>query len=191
MSDDPSRTDAPPPEDDPDAALVALARRGERLAQRDLVQRHRAALERLLASRYLKNPDDAAEITQDAFARAFQRIDTFSGQGPFRAWLFRIGINLALNHLRHEVEMDPLDVEDDRLFTNSLGTSRLVAADLRRRVSEAIARLPPKQRLVMELRIYHQMTFEEVATVAGISVDSAKVNFQHALRRLRSDAPEE
>jgi RNA polymerase sigma factor (sigma-70 family) len=101
------------------------------------------------------------------------------------------GINLALNRLQRQLPTEPLDVEDDRLFTNSLGTSRVVAADLKRRVEASIQKLPPKQRLVMELRLYHQMSFEEIAAVAGISTDAAKMNFHHGLKRLRADAPEE
>jgi len=177
--------------DDPDAPLVALARRRDAAAQSELVRRHRAPLERLLTGRYLKSAEDAAEIAQDAFVRAFERIELFSGTGPFRAWLFRIGINLALNRLHRQLPTEPLDVEDDRLFTNSLGTSRVVAADLKRRVEASIQKLPPKQRLVMELRLYHQMSFEEIAAVAGISTDAAKMNFHHGLKRLRANAPEE
>lgn len=178
-------------DDDPDAELVARARDGDVAAQNALVSRHRPALQRLIAGRYLKNPEDAAEVVQDALARAFERIATFRGQGPFRAWLFRIGINLALNRLSNERVMDTLDVEDDRLFTNSLGTSRVVAADLWRRVERSIRNLPPKQRLVVELRLYHQMSFDEIASVTGISVDSAKMNFHHGVERLRSNTQEE
>jgi RNA polymerase sigma-70 factor, ECF subfamily len=176
--------------DDPDAPLVALARTGDRSATNELIVRHRASLAKLLAGRYLENPDDVAEIVQDTFVRAFERLGTFRGEGPFRAWLFRIGINLSLNRLDRQLPTEPLDLEDDRLFTNSLGTSRVVGADLRQRVHASICELPPKQRLVMELRLYHQMSFEEIGAVAGISSDAAKMNFHHGVKRLRDVMPE-
>jgi RNA polymerase sigma-70 factor (ECF subfamily) len=74
-------------------------------------------------------------------------------------------------------------------FTKSLQTSQLVAAEVWRKVSARLDDLPPKQRLALELRIFHDLSFEEVAEVGGFSVESAKANFHHAVKRLRGLLP--
>lgn len=181
--------DAPPPTEelDPDAALVAQFLAGDRDAFDALVLRHQAAV-RSLVLRYVKSEADAKDITQMAFVRAFEKLSEFRGEAAFRTWLFRIAINLALNHVRgRSADLEPIG--DVAAFTKSLETSQLVAAEVWRKVSARLDDLPPKQRLALELRIFHDLSFEEVATIAGFSVQSAKANFHHAVKRLRGLLP--
>jgi RNA polymerase sigma-70 factor (ECF subfamily) len=181
--------DAPPPTEelDPDAALVTQFLAGDRDAFDALVVRHQAAVRRLVL-RYVKSEADAKDITQMAFVRAFEKLSEFRGEAAFRTWLFRIAINLALNHVRgRPADLQPIG--DVAAFTKSLETSQLVAAEVWRKVSARLDDLPPKQRLALELRIFHDLSFEEVATIAGFSVQSAKANFHHAVKRLRGLLP--
>jgi RNA polymerase sigma-70 factor (ECF subfamily) len=179
----PSPTDEP----DPDTALVARFLAGDRSAFEALVRRHQSAVRRLVF-RYVKSEADAKDITQSAFVKVFEKLPEFRGEAAFRTWLFRIAINLALNHVRGTpAELAPLG--DVAAFTSSLETSRLVAAELWRKVSARLDDLPPKQRLALELRIFHDLSFEEVAAVAGFSIESAKANFHHAVKRLRGLLP--
>lgn len=175
---------APTQDLDPDAALVAEFLAGDRGAFDGLVRRHQAAVRRLVL-RYVKSDADAKDITQIAFVRAFEKLREFRAEAAFRTWLFRIAINLALNHVRGAPAADLAPIDDVAAFTTSLGTSRLVAAEVWRKVSVRLDDLPPKQRLALELRIFHDLSFEEVAAVAGFSVASAKANFHHAVKRLR------
>jgi RNA polymerase sigma-70 factor, ECF subfamily len=172
---------------DPDAPLVAQFLAGDPAAFDALVLRHQAAVQRLVL-RYVKSDADAKDITQTAFVRAFEKLSTFRGEAAFRTWLFRIAINLALNHVRG-TPVDLAPIGDVAAFTSSLETSKLVAAEVWRKVSARLDDLPPKQRLALELRIFHDLSFEEVATIAGFSVESAKANFHHALKRLRGLLP--
>ena len=172
---------------DPDAALVAQFLAGDRDAFDALVRRHQAAV-RSLVLRYVKTDADAKDITQVAFVRAFEKLSEFRGQAAFRTWLFRIAINLALNHIRG-APADLAPIGDVVAFTKSLQTSQLVAAEVWRKVSARLDDLPPKQRLALELRIFHDLSFEEVADVGGFSVESAKANFHHAVKRLRGLLP--
>jgi RNA polymerase sigma-70 factor, ECF subfamily len=174
--------------DDPDAPLVERLRRGDSSAMTGLVQRHRAALERL-AGRYVRNEADAADVAQEAFERALRNIGSFRGDAPFRSWLLRIAVNLALNRLRASTLLEPLELADDATFATSLGTTHLVAAEVWRRVAERIGELPPKQRAVVELRLFHELSFEEIGGIVGCSEDSAKTNFHHGLKRLRGLVP--
>jgi RNA polymerase sigma-70 factor (ECF subfamily) len=174
--------------DDPDAPLVDRLRGGDSSAMNEVVRRHEAALQRV-ARHYVKNDADAADIAQEAFVRAFERIGSFRREAPFRAWLFRIGVNVALNRSRSEALTEPLELVDDERFATTLGTTHLVAAEVWRKVGERIAELPAKQRLAVELRLYHELSFDEIAAVVGCSEDSAKMNFHHGMKRLRGLVP--
>jgi RNA polymerase sigma-70 factor, ECF subfamily len=186
----PIAVEDPPPSAqglDPDADLVAQFLEGDRDAFDALVRRHQSAVRRLVL-RYVKSEADAKDVTQVAFVRAFEKLSEFRGEAAFRTWLFRIAINLALNHVRG-TPADLAPIEDLAAFTTSLGTSQLVAAEVWRKVSVRLDDLPPKQRIALELRIFHDLSFEEVAAIAGFSVESAKANFHHAVKRLRGLLP--
>lgn len=171
------------PEDE-DSAAVARAQRGDAAAFGDLATKHRASLVRVV-HRYVKHADDAEDVAQRALLRAFEKIDTFRGEAPFRTWLFRIAVNLAQNHVRGRDRAELADVDDIAAFTSALDTRRLVAAELWRKVEARLLELPPKQRLVVELRLFHEMSFKEAAIIAGTSEESAKANYHHGAKRLR------
>ena len=84
---------------DLDAALVARAQRGERGAFDDLVRRHQQGMWRLVR-RYVSSDADAADVVQQAFVRAYRAVERFRGDASVRSWLYRIAINVALNHVR-------------------------------------------------------------------------------------------
>ncbi len=182
MTIDPPAGRAPP---DDDAALITRIAAGDRAAFDVLATRHRAAIVALV-HRYVKNGDDAEDVAQRALLRAFERIATFRGEASFRTWLFRIAIHLALNHVRGRDRAESIDVDDIAAFTSALDTQRLVAAELWRKVSARLDELPPKQRLVVELRLFHELSFQEIAVAAACTEESAKANYHHGVKRLRA-----
>src|SRR5207237_1142444 len=109
------------------------------------------------------------------------------GDASFRTWLYRITVNLSLNHLRDHAREKPRPIDENALTVEGPDAGPATADALRRarRLRESIEQLPPKQRLVMELRVFEELPFREVAAVAECSEDSAKANFHHALKRLR------
>lgn len=172
--------------DDEDAAALARYRAGEKDAFDGLVAKYREPLVALVL-RYVKNDADAQDVAQRAFLRAFEKLHTFRGDSAFRTWLFRIAIHLALNQIRGQGRTtNAIELDDIASFTNALETGRLVAAEIWNKVVARLDELPPKQRLVVELRLFHELSFKEIATVAGSSEDSAKANFHHGVKRLRS-----
>ena len=173
---------------DSDAELVARFRAGERSAFDELWRRHEASI-RAVAMRYLKNTDEVADLAQRAFLRAYEKLDSFRGESTFRTWLHRVAVNLALSQIRGGASSTWVPLEDDTAFTAALETQKLVAAELWRQVSSRLDALPPKQRLVLELRLFHDMSFEEISAIADCSEDSAKVNFHHAVKRIRALLP--
>ena len=173
---------------DDDLDVVERFRRGDTSAFDDLVKKHGAPIRRLVL-RYVKNEEDAKDVAQRAFVRAFEKLDTFRGEASFRTWLFRIAINLALNHVRGAPPTDPLPPEDVATFTNSLATSKLVAAEVWRKVSARLEKLPPMQRLAVELHLFHDLSFKEVAAIADSSEDAAKASYHHGVKKLRTVLP--
>jgi RNA polymerase sigma-70 factor (ECF subfamily) len=172
---------------DQDSELLARHRAGDASAFNEIVRRHQAPLASLLR-RYLRNDEDIRDVVQRCFLKAFERLELFRGEAPFRTWLFRIGVNLALNHARDQ-KVDFVPLEDDAAFTSGLGTRKLVAAELWRQIESRLMELPPKQRLVLELRVFHDLSFEEVAVLAGCSEESARANFHYAVKHLRDVLP--
>jgi RNA polymerase sigma-70 factor (ECF subfamily) len=173
------------PQEDPDLELVARLRAGDRAAFDDLVRTYEEPIRRLV-QRYVAAPEDAKDVAQRTFIRVFERFDSFRGESRFRTWLYRVAVNAALDHTRRQRHGETVPVEDDVAFTNSLGTEKLVAAEVWRKVHARLAELPPKQRLVVELRAFHELSFDEIAAIVGSSEDSAKMNYHHGVKRLRS-----
>jgi RNA polymerase sigma-70 factor (ECF subfamily) len=181
----------PTPDDeraDHDRASIERFRAGDRAAFDELVLKYERPL-LLLVRRYVKVEEDARDVVQRAFMRVFERLETFRFESKFRTWIYRIAVNLALDHVRRIPAGSSVPVEDDIAFTNSLGTAKLVAAELWNKVNARLADLPPKQRLVVELRVFHDLSFEEIGALVDSSEESAKVNYHHAVKRLRTLLP--
>ncbi len=175
---------------DPDAERVDRALSGDKHAFDALVNEHRDAITRLCL-RYVHRFEDAEDVAQRVFLNAFEKLRDFRRESTFRTWIHRIAVNLALNHVRQAVHEAPIaDLDDLPTFTNALETNRLVAAEVWNRAATRIAELPPKQRLVVELRLFHELTFGEIAVLADCSEESAKVNFHHGIKRLRQWIPD-
>jgi RNA polymerase sigma-70 factor, ECF subfamily len=169
---------------DPDLPLVERFRAGERRAFDELVRRHQRAIF-TVARRYLRNDADAADVAQQTFVRAFKALDGFRGAASVRSWLYRIAINVALNHVRDHAREKSQEIEENRLTTNATGPQRIIAGEDAARLRAAIAELPPKQRMVLELRVFDDLSFREVAELADCTENAAKVNFHYAVKRLK------
>jgi RNA polymerase sigma-70 factor (ECF subfamily) len=183
-----------PPSADPDADLLPALREGDRRAFDQLIRRHQRGVWRVV-QRYLKNEADTADVVQQAFVRALRALPTFRGAATLRSWMFRIAINCALSWIRdhkREVPTEPSDLSelDDRSGSGSptaegCVVTRLESRDRGEALRAAVARLPPKQKLVLELRVFDDLSFREVAELAECSENTAKVNFHYALKRLK------
>ena len=140
-----------------------------------------------LALRYVRVEADAKDLAQRTFIKVLGALPGFRADSSFRTWLYRIAINLCLNHLRDR-KREEVRAELGEALPAPAAGGELALLDRERgaRLREAIAELPPKQRMVLELRIYDELPFREVAELAGCSENSAKVNFHHAVKRLRS-----
>jgi len=166
-------------------ALVDACLAGRREAFDLIVERHRRAVYQL-CYRFVNNHEDASDLSQDVFVRAYRGLRKFRGQSSLATWLYRIGVNVCLN--RVGARALPSEPIGDRQFVDTnagSGTDRLVRAERQARVRAAIAQLPRKQRATLVLRMYHEMSHQEIADVLGSSVGAVKANFFHALGNLK------
>ncbi|HEY4182850.1 MAG TPA: RNA polymerase sigma factor [Kofleriaceae bacterium] len=169
---------------DPDADVVARFCAGERGAFDLLVRRHQQGVWRL-ARRYTKHDADAADVTQLVFVKAFNALVGFRGAATVRSWLYRITINAALTWVRDHKRELASEIPEDALVEAAAAETAIAAGQEAGRLRAAIAQLPPKQKLVLELRVFDDLAFKEVAELADCSENTAKVNFHYAVKRLR------
>lgn len=169
---------------DPDRELAERFRAGEREAFDQLVRRHQQGVWRIVR-RYVKRDADAADVTQLVFVRAFKGIGGFRGTASVRSWLYRIAINCALSWLRDHRREQPTGIEEDAMTEAPAAPGRIAAGEDSARLRAAIAQLPPKQKLVLELRVFDDLSFKEVAELADCTENTAKVNFHYAVKKLR------
>lgn len=167
---------------DRDGALVARHLGGDARAFDELVRRYQRPIYRL-ALRYVKTEADAKDVTQRTFVKALAALGRFRADASFRTWLYRIAINASINHLRdRRRDQRRREAEPDAAADGPVDLDRgRRSAALR----AAVTGLPPRQRMVLELRVFDDLTFREVAELCGISENAAKVSFHHAVAKLR------
>ncbi len=180
-----------------DAEAVALTLRGQASAFDRLIEKYqRRAV--AVAYRLLGNLDDAMEVVQDAFLRAFRSLATLEEPRRFGAWLMRIVSNLSLNFRRGRKLTLSLSGDEDeseglasRLAVNSeTGGDRLHAGEMQQAISVAVGALPPQQRLALVLFALEGIPQKEVAEIMECSVEMVKWNVFQARKTLKEKLAE-
>lgn len=176
---------ADPVPDPDDADLVRAAAAGDRTAFEALVTRHQRNVYRL-CYRFVPNHEDASELAQDTFVRAYRSLGKFEGQAQFSTWLHRITVNVCLNRLALKTPKSaPLKDVEKAPGREEAADAAMLRDEQATRVRAAIAKLPEKQRATLILRVYHDLPHEEIARALGSTVGAAKTNLFHALGNLR------
>jgi RNA polymerase sigma-70 factor, ECF subfamily len=168
-----------------DTELVQAVCRGDRAAYAVLVDRHLGCV-LSVAARIVGNRADAEDVAQDAFVRAFQRLDRYDMAHPFRNWLLKIASNGALNHLRSK--------RRERARNLRLAEQRAEAADEPAEVPDMpgpgdwghwLAQLQESQRAAIVLFHFHELSYAQVAEVLGVPINTVKTFLHRGRRRLR------
>lgn len=169
-----------------DRALVTAAVAGQREAFDVIVQRHRRAVYQV-CYRFVNNHEDASDLAQDAFVRAWKGLANFKGDAALGTWLYRIAVNVCLNRVSAKTPISE-PIESTELFEDTRiegAQHAMIRAERAAVVRKAIASLPEKQRATLILRTYHDMSHQQIADVLGSSVGAVKANFFHALNNLK------
>jgi RNA polymerase sigma-70 factor (ECF subfamily) len=168
-----------------DRALVEACLAGHRDAFAPIVERHQRHVYQL-CYRFVGNHEDASDLAQDVFVRAYRGLKQFKGQSALGTWLYRIAVNVCLNRVSSKTprterlgDRDHVDTRLERADAALLRGERAAA------VRAAIAKLPRKQRATLILRVYHDLPHEQIAGILGSTVGAVKANFFHALANLR------
>lgn len=176
-----------------DDALCRAFLAGNEAAFGELFRRHQR-LVYALVRRYSPRPEDARDLTQRAFLKAFEaarralpRLSAV-GEIPFKAWLARIAINLGKNHARqtNRWRLAPVTALEYSAEPAPSAVDALIRADRERMTRTAVLSLPRRQREVFTLRIDADLSFAEIAQALGITANNAKVHFHHAVKRLKA-----
>jgi RNA polymerase sigma-70 factor, ECF subfamily len=166
-------------------ALVVACLSGRLEAFDVIVERHRRGIYQL-CYRFAGNHEDASDLSQEVFLRAYRGLQRFRGQSSLRTWLYRIGVNVCLNRASvKRPATEPIDARQHPDHRADDPATRLLRAERGARVRAALARLPRRQRAALILRVYHDLSHREIAGVLGSSVGAVKANFFHALGNLR------
>jgi len=185
--------EGPPREPEDDRNLVERARRGDREAFATLVRRHQDRAFNL-AYQMVRNREEALDISQEAFARAYTSLPTFKGEASFTTWLHRIVVNLAIDSLRRrrvsgtaaydDTRAVPEDLEAEPVTPDDPATA-LESKQVRALLARGIAQLPPAQRAVLVLREIEGMTYEEISRAIGCTLGTVMSRLFYARRRLQ------
>jgi RNA polymerase sigma-70 factor (ECF subfamily) len=175
-----------------DEQLLATAARGCRDSLEELFRRYRLVAYRV-AYRLLSNEQDALDAVQDAFIKAMVHLPRFEGRSSFKTWLLRVvsnaSVDLGRQRGRHETfSIDALgqkNREELEPLTWQEPDSNLERADLRRKLQEALAELPPAQRRTFVLHAEAELSYREVADVLGISIGTVMSRLYYARVKLR------
>ena len=177
-----------------DEELVARSIGGDQESFNQLVLRWERPIY-ALAYRVIGREEDARDVCQETFLRAFRALNGFRGQAKFSSWLYRIALNLCRDWVRKErrtpvvqapEELEVLEMAAIREPTPSV--EDLVARrELTRVVERAMARLPEEQRTAIILKEYHELTFQEIADLVGCPLSTVKTRLYQGLSVLRRE----
>jgi RNA polymerase sigma-70 factor, ECF subfamily len=168
-----------------DGALVQQCLAGDTAAFDELVERHRRQVYQV-CYRFVNNHEDASDLAQDAFLRAYRALHTFKGNSAFSTWLYRVAVNVCLNRVsERRAATEPIDQREHEDVRGEMPDRAVLRQEQAATVRAAIARLPKKQRATMILRVYHELPHEQIAAILGSSVGAVKANFFHALGNLK------
>lgn len=175
-----------------DTAAVALARDGDSDAFRGLVERHSRAVYRL-AHRMTGNPQDAEDVVQETFLKAYRQLGRFESRANFSTWLHRIAVNCSIDLIRsrkhqetgHDAaDLDLLDATDEQHVDPS-PERLMLSSEVQERVSRAMEGLTHMERAAFVLRHFEGQSIDDISRALGLKANAAKHSIFRAVRKMR------
>lgn len=171
-----------------DIDLVKEVKAGNRSAFSELVERHQKSIYRL-ALRFTRDHGTAEDIVQESFVKAYQKLNLFEERSSFKSWLFRIAINSSKNKIRGNRSNTTVDIENVVVSVSSVTESNMEYREAQGIIHSEVEKLPYRQRVALTLRVYEDMSFQEIAKIMDCPYDTAKANYRHAILKLRKVLP--
>ncbi|MCB0710847.1 MAG: sigma-70 family RNA polymerase sigma factor [Ignavibacteriae bacterium] len=169
-----------------DKELLELYHSGQKERMfNELVRRYQKRIY-WVARRMVKRHEDADDIAQDVFVKAYTALEGFRGDSNIYTWLYRIAVNLSINHLRKQKVRNAVDLDDYLPFLSKDADQdkKMMRRENVSLIEEAIATLPEKQRAVFIMRYYDEMPYEQISAILGTTVGGLKANFHHAVKKV-------
>lgn len=133
--------------------------------------------------RMVLSHDDANDLLQNTFVKAWTNLDSFRGESKISTWLYRIAINESLNFVQKQ--KNHFSLEESSGVVEMLMSDEFFDGDeLQAQLQEVIARLPEKQRLVFQMKYFQEMKYEEISEVLGTTVGALKATYHHAVKKI-------
>ena len=137
--------------------------------------------------RMVFNHDDANDILQNTFLKAWSNIDNFRGSAKLSTWLYKIAINESITFINKERARNEASIDDDSFLLNNIESDKYFDGDEAQvKLQRAINSLPEKQRLVFNMRYYDEMKYEDMSEILGTSVGALKASYHHALKKIET-----
>ncbi|MBR5395087.1 MAG: sigma-70 family RNA polymerase sigma factor [Bacteroidaceae bacterium] len=134
--------------------------------------------------RMVLSHDDADDVLQNTFIKAWGAIDSFRMESRIQTWLFRIAINESLNHLNKKKQTLSLDQEEGGIVNSLASDSYFDGDEVQQQFQTAISTLPEKQRLVFNMKYFDEMKYEDMSELLGTSIGALKASYHHAVRKI-------
>ena len=168
--------------------LIRKAKQGNLRSFEGLVKKYQKNIYRL-AYRMTKDHDSADDLAQETFVKAFTSIKSFKEEHSFYPWIFRICVNLSINYLKRkkftvsESEFEPYKLDDKKVVADPM--SQLIKDELMEKIESAIDELPPPFKAVFILKVYEELSYEQIAKSLNISVGTVMSRLFRARERLQ------
>ncbi len=170
-----------------DSKLVARLREPStcREAFGDLIRAYSESLYRLIR-RTVQSHEDADDVLQNTFLKAWQNIENFRGDAKLSTWLYKIAINESMTFVEKDRKRRglSLDDEDSNIISTIQADTNIDGDELALKLRKAIAKLPEKQRLVFNMRYYDDMKYEQMSEIMGTSVGALKASYHLAVKKI-------
>ena len=172
-----------------DVAAVSEARAGNQEAFRVLVDRHSRSVYRL-AYRMTGKPEDAEDVVQETFVRAYRQLARFESRSNFGTWLYRIGFNCAIDYMRARPHRETNETHETldqlpRAQTGPTTEDMVYAGEIGARVQEALNELSPQERAAFLMRHYQGCSIEEICSSLDLKTNAAKHSIFRAVKKMR------
>jgi RNA polymerase sigma-70 factor (ECF subfamily) len=166
-----------------DNSIVERYLAGDMTAFDELMIRYERQVYRV-CYRFVNNRDDAMDLTQEVFIKAFEHLANFRRESSMKTWLYRIAMNHCINHVKKNAR-EFVEIKENIGSTRASVHSDMEEREQREQFRTLVQRLPPKQKAILEMRIHEQLSYEEIATMSGRSISTIKASVFFALEKLR------